>query len=248
MCKIFNYHFSRARRIMKNTFGILVARCRIFRKPIKLQPENAEKLVTAAIALCNYVRQRVDASYIHSGSIDCENDNGDIIPGQWRDNVDGNIFQCVPNIWISKYSNNAIKIREELVHHLFTNKTINEHLDRRNALRRKIRKRGCGFIFTNFICPSQNKNQLLVSTEYRIILPLLIFNFPKLFWSPPRVNFIPATPLPPIIAINLCGKSNHKPNIEYPNSSEKKLRNIGHISIKMMEKTGKILWKSLDTI
>lgn len=83
---------------MKNTFGILVARCRIFRKPIKLQPENAEKLVTAAIALCNYVRQRGDASYTHSGFIDCENDNGEIIPGQWRDNVDGNIFQCVPNI------------------------------------------------------------------------------------------------------------------------------------------------------
>ena len=78
--KSFNYHLSRARRIIENTFGILVARWRIVQKSIELQPENVKKLVLAAIALHNYLRQTDNVSYTPSAFIDCKNSHGETIP------------------------------------------------------------------------------------------------------------------------------------------------------------------------
>ena len=39
--RIFNYRLSRARRIVENTFGILVNRFHVFMTPIPLAPENS---------------------------------------------------------------------------------------------------------------------------------------------------------------------------------------------------------------
>ena len=47
--RIFNYRLSRARRIIENTFGILVARWRIFRGPIRASRDNVLKYTLAAI-------------------------------------------------------------------------------------------------------------------------------------------------------------------------------------------------------
>jgi len=53
--KVYNYRHSRARRVIESAFGILVARWRIFRRPINTYVSKAEKMVLATICLHNYI-------------------------------------------------------------------------------------------------------------------------------------------------------------------------------------------------
>lgn len=77
--KIYNYRLSRARRIIENVFGILVARFGVFQKPLGLKLENIEKVVFACCVLHNFLRFRSSALktclYIHDDDIDSDNFN-----------------------------------------------------------------------------------------------------------------------------------------------------------------------------
>ena len=79
--KIFNYRLSRARRITENNFGILVSCWRVFQTPTNATPEKVEKIILAAVALHNYLRQTDDANYTPVGFADSENDSGEITEG-----------------------------------------------------------------------------------------------------------------------------------------------------------------------
>ena len=118
--KVFNYRLSRARRIVENTFGIVVARWRVFQRPIEIKPEKVEKITLAAIALHNYLRQTNNAYYTPSGFIYSENSDGEIIPGQLRNLLDANTLQNVKPIRNSRYKNTANEMREPLANHLAT--------------------------------------------------------------------------------------------------------------------------------
>ena len=53
--KIFNYHLSRARRIIENVFGILVTRFGIFKTHINIQLDNIKDVVMASCALHSFL-------------------------------------------------------------------------------------------------------------------------------------------------------------------------------------------------
>lgn len=86
--KIFNYRLSRARRIVENGFGILVSRFRVFDGKVKIKVSSVNKLVSAAIAIHNWLRKTSPAHYFNAQLVDSENQHtGEIIPGQWRQEI-----------------------------------------------------------------------------------------------------------------------------------------------------------------
>ena len=113
--RILHYRLSRVRSVMENTFGILAARWRIYHSPIIASIENAENYVLVTITLHNYLRLTDNAVYTPEGFVDSQASSGEIRPGKWRrivDDVAG--MSSIPNVRGSRYSNNAIAMREAL--------------------------------------------------------------------------------------------------------------------------------------
>ena len=104
------YRLSRARKIIKKTFGILFLRWRIFYKPIKEKPKLVEKIVLAATALHNYLRYTDNAHYTPAGFVDSKDKSGAVIVGQWRKLIDSNLQSLRP-IRKSCYAKNILQIR-----------------------------------------------------------------------------------------------------------------------------------------
>lgn len=61
--RIFNYRLSRARRIIENAFGIMVARFRIFHTAINLKLENIDRVVLACCILHNFLIRKRRENY-----------------------------------------------------------------------------------------------------------------------------------------------------------------------------------------
>ena len=82
--RVYNYRLSRARRTIENAFGILSAKWRIFRKPIKANIDLVDKITKATVCLHNFLRLTENARYIPTGFVDSEDSSGHIVPGDWR--------------------------------------------------------------------------------------------------------------------------------------------------------------------
>ena len=115
---IFNYRLSRARRVIENCFGILVARWRIFCRAIQAKVETVQTIVQAAICLHNYLRQTDTASYCPAGFDDSFDDSGNILPGEWRRitsaDEDSSALRNLPAARGTRYRNYALDVREAL--------------------------------------------------------------------------------------------------------------------------------------
>ena len=72
---IFNFHLSRSRRIVENTFGILASRFRIFLSPMHLAPENSENVTLASCVLHNVLPEKAQAHYTPPGSFHREDEH-----------------------------------------------------------------------------------------------------------------------------------------------------------------------------
>jgi hypothetical protein len=85
--RILNYRLSRARRVVENSFGIISAVFRVFRKPLLLEPEKAKLITLACTHLYNFLRKNSASrsNYTPLGSFDQEDlEGGMTIPGNWR--------------------------------------------------------------------------------------------------------------------------------------------------------------------
>ena len=86
---IFNYRLSRARRVIENSFGILAARWRIFRRPIIANPDNVVLFTKATIASHNYLRSTESTVYCPAAFTDVEDGAWNVLPGSWRSEESG---------------------------------------------------------------------------------------------------------------------------------------------------------------
>ena len=80
--RVFNYRLSRARRTVENTFGILASKWRVFRRPISISVESADKVVKACCCLHNYLCHT--PTYDAMEDMDHEDRMGEVLPGAWR--------------------------------------------------------------------------------------------------------------------------------------------------------------------
>ncbi|XP_018302928.1 uncharacterized protein [Mycetomoellerius zeteki] len=108
--RIFNYRLSRARRVIENAFGILVARWRILLKPLALKLSTVEKIIQAITCLHNYIitTKAANNQYLNEGMINREN-NGAIIPGNWRNIGENNLINSLGRVGANIGTAAAIK-------------------------------------------------------------------------------------------------------------------------------------------
>lgn len=114
---IFNYRLSRARRVIENAFGILVARWRILKQTIFLMPDNVDKIVLSCIALHNFIKLNDKSNtYVTRNFVDSESENNIIEYGEWRNEVDP--LQSIQTNSYNRSSRAAFKLRDVLKEYL----------------------------------------------------------------------------------------------------------------------------------
>jgi hypothetical protein len=110
---VFNYCLSRARRVIENSFGILAARWRLFRRPIIAFPDNRVIFTKAAIALHNYLRTTESTVYCPPGFGDAEDGTGNVIEGTWRHEAGGSEgLKRVGSVGSNMHSRSAVAVRD----------------------------------------------------------------------------------------------------------------------------------------
>lgn len=81
---IYNYRLSRARRTVENVFGIMASRFRVLHTQINLLQKTTRRVVTSVAILHNILNLRNKSAYLPTGSIDQEDGNFGVVPGEWR--------------------------------------------------------------------------------------------------------------------------------------------------------------------
>ena len=83
---MFDYQLSQARRIIEKSFGIAIARFRIFRRPINAKVSTVKSVTKAIGGLHNFLMKKNhegDNQYCPPNYIDRE-ENDHVLPGDWR--------------------------------------------------------------------------------------------------------------------------------------------------------------------
>lgn len=124
---VFNYRLSRGRRVVENSFGILVARFRVFEKPIPLSVATTEQIVKTTCALHNWLRKTSTSfqSYVEQEFMDSENWNqGKVIPGQWRSLRNDGLIDVSTALSSNNHTRNAAEVRDFYANMFVTTDTV----------------------------------------------------------------------------------------------------------------------------
>lgn len=98
---VFNYRLTRARRVIENTFGVLVARWRIFHRNICAAPDTIDKIVKATVVLHNFIRSHATAKQQYMPPNYVDHQDGEIL-GAWRNEVENSIVQTCTRVgWLA---------------------------------------------------------------------------------------------------------------------------------------------------
>ncbi|RVE42239.1 hypothetical protein evm_013115 [Chilo suppressalis] len=119
----FYQRLSSARVVVENTFGILVTRFRIFKKPIQLNPEKVKLLTLTCILLHNFLRKSSSLNiYSPHGTVDAYDENNTLItPGLWRNEIERNCaIRDIPHL-PRRAALNAREIRDEFTNYFQNN-------------------------------------------------------------------------------------------------------------------------------
>ena len=107
--RVLNYRLSRARRIIENAFGIMATKFRIFRRPVIANPDKVTNITKAACSLHNYLKiseacnTTSNRLYCPPGYINREDQDGNLIPGDWRQEAADGI-RDIPRVGSNTYS------------------------------------------------------------------------------------------------------------------------------------------------
>jgi hypothetical protein len=111
---IYNYRLSRARRTIENTFGIMSARWRIFRRPINANLDLIDSIVKACVVLHNYLLLTDNAKYLPTGFADSFTNSGQLVEGGWRSTENsGTAIDQLAHQGSHNMGNNAKLVREK---------------------------------------------------------------------------------------------------------------------------------------
>ena len=80
--RIANYRISRGRRVVENTFGILVSRFRVMLTTIQLPPETVREVIFTCVVLHYILRSQYQGQ--HGGQQPSDDGDNDDVPGDCR--------------------------------------------------------------------------------------------------------------------------------------------------------------------
>ena len=117
--KVFNYRLSRARRIVENAFGLSCARFRILLRTIELDVANVMQVVRACVALHNFLLSKKDTNYAQHGSMDKEDELGNVTPGSWRNAIEEVVCNIRNDPGARPSTTQAREIRDDIKDYFF---------------------------------------------------------------------------------------------------------------------------------
>jgi hypothetical protein len=113
--RVFNYKLSGARRVVENAFGILANRFQCLLTTLKQEPHNVESIILACVCLHNIMRMRYPCD--QNALLDREDENHQVIPGSWRDEVN---LQDIEDVRDSNYPSKAEKQQRLYLKHYYS--------------------------------------------------------------------------------------------------------------------------------